>query len=206
MIFFSTTFSPGAGVDGVKELRYLFSRYYLRLWCCMLSDDEGMEGCPSESNTLLHLIMSSLLLPFIFGLWKLNQASVARLNEMKKTSSQLESMKSAEFAELLVLKIYDEKAYDKLKHLISSDDLALLMSTHCSKYASEDDCSTMKRIDSDHVPRRRLARRGIVPRTDATVRPIIVQYRTQSLVVGPVLRCAFLLPPTANGVAPGRRS
>ncbi len=29
MIFFSTTFSPGAGVDGLKNLRYLFSRYYL---------------------------------------------------------------------------------------------------------------------------------------------------------------------------------
>ena len=31
MIFFSTTFSPGSGVAGVKELRYLFARFYL--WC-----------------------------------------------------------------------------------------------------------------------------------------------------------------------------
>merc|ERR1712166_1625841 len=31
MIFFSTTFSPGAGVPGVKALRYLFARFYL--WC-----------------------------------------------------------------------------------------------------------------------------------------------------------------------------
>ena len=28
MIFFSTTFSPGSGVSGVKELRYLFPRFY----------------------------------------------------------------------------------------------------------------------------------------------------------------------------------
>merc|ERR1712029_42157 len=47
MIFFSTTFSPGAGVRGLKELRYLFSRYYL--WC-MLPEDIGMEGCPEENN------------------------------------------------------------------------------------------------------------------------------------------------------------
>ena len=31
MIFFSTTFSPGAGVEGVKVLRYLFARFYF--WC-----------------------------------------------------------------------------------------------------------------------------------------------------------------------------
>jgi hypothetical protein len=31
MIFFSSTFSPGAGVDGLKALRYLFPRFYL--WC-----------------------------------------------------------------------------------------------------------------------------------------------------------------------------
>merc|ERR1712205_237384 len=61
MIFFSTTFSPGAGVKGIKELRYLFSRYYL--WC-MLPDQMGMEGCP-ESNTLLYLVLSSLLVPFL---------------------------------------------------------------------------------------------------------------------------------------------
>ena len=31
LIFFSTTFSPGAGVPGLKALRYLFARFYL--WC-----------------------------------------------------------------------------------------------------------------------------------------------------------------------------
>ena len=33
MIFFSTTFSPGAGIEGLKDLRYLFSRFYL--WCML---------------------------------------------------------------------------------------------------------------------------------------------------------------------------
>ena len=33
-----------------------------------------------------------------------------------------------------------------------------------------------RRIDSDHVPRRRRARRGILRRTNATVRRIVVRY------------------------------
>ena len=31
MIFFSTTFSPGAGVEVIREFRYLFARFYW--WC-----------------------------------------------------------------------------------------------------------------------------------------------------------------------------
>ena len=30
-IYLSTTFSPGAGIEGVKGLRYLFPRFYF--WC-----------------------------------------------------------------------------------------------------------------------------------------------------------------------------
>merc|ERR1719498_2171285 len=30
MIFFSTTFSPGSGVEGLKVFRYLFARFYFR--------------------------------------------------------------------------------------------------------------------------------------------------------------------------------
>ena len=39
MIFFSTTFSPGAGVAGVKSLRYLFSRFYF--WCALEAHSQG---------------------------------------------------------------------------------------------------------------------------------------------------------------------
>ena len=41
MIFFSSTFSPGAGVEGLKALRYLFPRFYL--WC-RLPDVKGTRG------------------------------------------------------------------------------------------------------------------------------------------------------------------
>jgi hypothetical protein len=42
MIFFSTTFSPGAGIEGLKALRYLFSRFYL--WCMIPQVAPSMEG------------------------------------------------------------------------------------------------------------------------------------------------------------------
>jgi len=106
MIFFSTTFSPGSGINGVKNLRYLFSRFYL--WC-MLSDDLGMEGCP-ESNTLLYLILSSLFVPFMFILVKVGMSMYKKSRGGKKKSSQREAMKTVEFAELQ-LELFGEKAY-----------------------------------------------------------------------------------------------
>ena len=44
-IFFSTTFSPCSGVQVVKELRYLTSRFYF--WCFVPGVQDLMEGCPS---------------------------------------------------------------------------------------------------------------------------------------------------------------
>ncbi|GMH61104.1 hypothetical protein TrRE_jg12436, partial [Triparma retinervis] len=47
MIFFSTTFSPGAGVEAVKELRYLFARFYF--WCDLPGFKDLMEDCPADN-------------------------------------------------------------------------------------------------------------------------------------------------------------
>lgn len=120
MIFFSTTFSPGAGVKGIKELRYLFARFYL--WC-MLPGEIGdqMEGCP-ESNTLFYLILSSLLVPIVFGLFKVGQHMYKKSHKGKAFSSRREAMKSIEFAELQ-LELFGEKALETLKHVNSSADL-----------------------------------------------------------------------------------
>mmetsp|Transcript_7573 Transcript_7573/g.12191 ORF Transcript_7573/g.12191 Transcript_7573/m.12191 type:complete len:194 (-) Transcript_7573:157-738(-) len=115
MIFFSTTFSPGAGVNGLKELRYLFSRFYL--WC-MLPEDMGMEGCP-ESNTLLYLMLASLLVPFFLVLYKAGIQLNKMLHNEKKKSSRLESMKTLQFAELQ-LGLFGEKALKNLKQIGSS--------------------------------------------------------------------------------------
>ena len=64
MVFFSTTFSLGAGVPGIisKSSRDIFTRCYL--WCMIPGDEPGMEGCP-ESNTLLFLILP----PSIHSIW-----------------------------------------------------------------------------------------------------------------------------------------
>ena len=59
-VFLSTTFSPGAGIAGLKELRYLFSRFYL--WCILPDVQELMEGCPvnaSRGISSLYMILSS---------------------------------------------------------------------------------------------------------------------------------------------------
>lgn len=125
MIFFSTTFSPGAGVPGVKALRYLFSRFYL--WC-MLPDPIGsqMEGCP-ESNTVLYLILTSLLVPFLFVLYKLAAVCYKKGHKSKQETARRESMTSMAFAELQ-LELFGEKALKNLKHIGSSHDLQKLAS------------------------------------------------------------------------------
>eukprot|EP00584_Thalassiosira_punctigera_P010888 CAMPEP_0172545922 /NCGR_PEP_ID=MMETSP1067-20121228/15753_1 /TAXON_ID=265564 ORGANISM="Thalassiosira punctigera, Strain Tpunct2005C2" /NCGR_SAMPLE_ID=MMETSP1067 /ASSEMBLY_ACC=CAM_ASM_000444 /LENGTH=531 /DNA_ID=CAMNT_0013332759 /DNA_START=130 /DNA_END=1725 /DNA_ORIENTATION=- len=144
MIFFSTTFSPGAGVAGLKALRYLFSRFYL--WC-MLPGEIGdqMEGCP-ESNTLLYLVMSSLLSPVLFVVWKAGVGLYRRLHHEKASASRRESMKSMQFAELQ-LELFGDKALRNLKHVGSAHDLSKLAASYAeSKRGLE---ITMK--DTDEI-------------------------------------------------------
>ena len=64
MLFLSTTFSPGAGLPVLKELRYIYPRYYF--WCMVPGVQEGMEGCPSEDIIVLYLILSALTGVFVF--------------------------------------------------------------------------------------------------------------------------------------------
>ena len=64
MIFFSATFSPGAGVDGVKELRWLFSRFYF--WCQVDGVKENMEDCPADEELVLYTVLSGCLGIFLF--------------------------------------------------------------------------------------------------------------------------------------------
>jgi len=59
MIFFSTTFSPGAGVTGVKGLRFLFARFYL--WCMVPGYKESMEDCPADDKLVLYSVLSGLI-------------------------------------------------------------------------------------------------------------------------------------------------
>ena len=115
IIFFSTTFSPRDGVNGLKGLICLFSLFCL--WC-MLPEDVGMEGC-LESNTMLYLILSSLVAPFLFALCKVGINLYKTFHREKKQSSRLESMKTVQFAELQ-FEFFGEKALENLKHIVST--------------------------------------------------------------------------------------
>mmetsp|Transcript_17597 Transcript_17597/g.36757 ORF Transcript_17597/g.36757 Transcript_17597/m.36757 type:complete len:506 (+) Transcript_17597:219-1736(+) len=138
MIFFSTTFSPGAGVDGLKNLRYLFSRYYL--FCMTPSVDIMMEGCP-ESNNLLYLILSSLLIVFIFLVVIGGMALHRKLQKKKNSEFKRQSMMTMEYAELQV-ELFGEKALKKLKHIGSNVDLKSLENSVRSKSMEDDGTSS----------------------------------------------------------------
>mmetsp|Transcript_16799 Transcript_16799/g.36243 ORF Transcript_16799/g.36243 Transcript_16799/m.36243 type:complete len:481 (+) Transcript_16799:147-1589(+) len=114
MIFFSTTFSPGAGVNGLKGLRYLFPRFYL--WCMLPAGGvrDLMEGCPTE-NTLTYLILSALIVPYLFIVWKVANLLYKTLRSTKIQSSRHGWMKSVEFAELQ-LELFGERALKNLTH------------------------------------------------------------------------------------------
>merc|ERR1712086_271936 len=93
MICFSTCYSPGAGVDGLKELRHLFPRYYL--WC-MIPPPFGdeMEECP-KNNTLLYLILSSLVVPFVMASWLAGKEVHTKVHREMKHVSQCEVINSS---------------------------------------------------------------------------------------------------------------
>ena len=70
MIFLSTTFSPGAGVEGVKALRFLFTRFYL---FCMLpgASVPDLDGCPSGGALTALTVLSGCLGLILFVAAKL---------------------------------------------------------------------------------------------------------------------------------------
>ena len=91
VIFFSTTFSPGSGVAIVKELRYIFPRFYL--WCELPGVEDLMEGCPEtlELNTL-YAVLSGCVYVFIFffvrGVSTLRHGITKKVEERKKKTSE----------------------------------------------------------------------------------------------------------------------
>lgn len=146
MIFFSTTFSPGAGVPGLKSLRYLFSRFYL--FCMTPGVDDLMEGCP-ESNTLLYLVLSSLLIPAVFVTVIGGKALRSKFRKNKHTATKRESMMSMDFAELQV-ELFGQKALKSLKHMGSTANLESLHELMKSKESKDSlDKGTEKGSDDE---------------------------------------------------------
>jgi hypothetical protein len=106
MIFFSTTFSPGSGVEGVKELRYLFSRFY---WFCILPGaQDSMEGCPSDDVVMLYMLLSAMIGFVVFLLYQ----SVKKIQRSLKKSEKRDLLKDNEIRDLQV-ELYGVRVVDQ---------------------------------------------------------------------------------------------
>jgi len=76
MIFFSTTFSPGAGVEVIREFRFLFARFY---WWCNLSTVKGsMEGCPADDQLIWWTIFTGCLGLILFLVFQMVRVCVSK--------------------------------------------------------------------------------------------------------------------------------
>jgi len=116
MIFFSTTFSPGSGVEVVKELRYLFARFYF--WCMIPDVQDDMEGCPDENLLELYLVLSSLVGLSLFLVTQVI-SRFKKNSEATKLVQLKEAMEDEEFHQLQV-ELYGEKALRRLNGMGSS--------------------------------------------------------------------------------------
>jgi len=141
MIFFSTTFSPGSGVAGLKELRYLFSRFYF--WCMIPGVQDEMENCPDNSAlNLLYLILSGILGVVVF-LVVMGINSMIKSSKQKKANSLKEKLQDDEEFTSLQLELYGEKTLRRLQRADSLGDtshsygITLVESAHPSDDAVE---------------------------------------------------------------------
>ena len=99
MLFFSTTFSPGAGVEGVKALRYLFARFYL--WCRIPGVKENMEGCPDDDMLVGYTILTGCLGLILFLIFQAIRMQVERRKKALTIKSRLnEVVTKPEFGEI----------------------------------------------------------------------------------------------------------
>jgi len=120
MIFFSTTFSPGSGVQGLKELRYLFSRFYF--WCMIPSIQDEMENCPESSAlNLLYLVLSGLLGVVLF-LAAMGINTLVNNSKQKKANSLKERLQDDDEFISLQLELYGAKNLRKLQRADSLGD------------------------------------------------------------------------------------
>jgi ABC-type lipoprotein export system ATPase subunit len=147
MIFFSTTFSPGSGVPGLKALRYLFSRFYF--WCMVPGVKDDMEGCPDENLNILYLILSALLGVFLFLIVDIG-IRIKKRGQKKKSDMKLSSMLDSEFQELMV-ELYGEKGLRRFQHMSSTHHSRTSPSTHGDTSGSVVHVTT-KTVKNDQNP------------------------------------------------------
>ena len=82
VIFFSTTFSPGSGVEGIKALRYLFARFYF--WCRVPGYKEMMEGCPADDTLVWYTILTGCLPLILFVVFQFVRVTILNMRKQRK--------------------------------------------------------------------------------------------------------------------------
>merc|ERR1712137_82986 len=109
MIFFSTTFSPGSGVAGLKELRYLFARFYW--WCMIPGVQEDMDNCPTEQPANLVYMVLSALIGLVLFLIIMGFIGCLRKKNTAKRSKKHNALKDDEFRDLQV-ELYGDRVLE----------------------------------------------------------------------------------------------
>ena len=133
MIFFSTTFSPGSGIAGLKELRYLFARFYF--WCMIPGVQDEMENCPaSDGANKLYLILSALIGLVLF-LFIMGVSSIVRKKKSEKLSSKNNSLKDDEFRDLQV-ELYGDRVLELQSTNHSTSSSGSRRSRHSSAHGA----------------------------------------------------------------------
>jgi len=111
VIFFSTTYSPGAGVPGLKGLRYLFSRFYY--FCMLAVVQDQLDGCPeNEVLNVFLLVLTSLISLFVF-------LAVLGIGKAKATCAKRNDDKLASNEEALEVERLQDKLYSNTESIIS---------------------------------------------------------------------------------------
>ena len=110
MMFFSTTFSPGAGVEGLKELRYLFSRYYF--WCMIPGVQDQMDNCPSPDMNIVYMVLSALIGVTLFLVYQTIR-HFSRSKKNLKSKSKKQQMKDDSVFRDLVVELYGQEILKK---------------------------------------------------------------------------------------------
>jgi hypothetical protein len=132
MIFLSTTFSPGSGVPVLKELRYIFSRFYF--WCMIPGIQDDMEGCPAEALNFALLILTGIMGVFLFSAYYILVRCWSSRKQKKKANKLRQSLMDAEFHELQTT-LYGEKSMRRYRN--AEMDHTTLDRAHYSSSASD---------------------------------------------------------------------
>jgi len=149
VIFFSTTYSPGAGVPGLKGLRYLFSRFYY--FCMIDSVKDQMEKCPKDDvlNVVL-LVITSLESLFIF------LAVLAFNNVRMNCLHRKEDQRMATSQEAREVERLQDKLYENDESIISMCTLAPpVPEMHDPTMASPDPSGIVHRFKYPPMPQTR---------------------------------------------------